>query len=152
MRVNIASFAEIETEFHARVARMVWCSAATIDRAGRPRSRLLHPIWEGSTGWIGSFPNSPKAHHLAANSSMSLAYIADISKPVYVDCTAVWEHDPLVKINVWNLFAATPEPLGYDPALIFGTPDDPRFGLIKLTPWRIQLDDIPPGEHRIWMP
>ena len=35
---------------------------------------------------------------------------------------------------------------------VFGSPDDQRFGLLKLIPWRIQLDDIPPGDLRIWMP
>ena len=26
--------------------RIMWCSAATIDPHGRPRSRILHPIWQ----------------------------------------------------------------------------------------------------------
>jgi hypothetical protein len=30
--------------------RIVWAPAATIDRAGRPTTRVLHPIWE----WTGS--------------------------------------------------------------------------------------------------
>ena len=40
--------------------RIVWCSVATVDRAGRPRSRVLHPIWtwedERLTGWVGTVP------------------------------------------------------------------------------------------------
>ena len=36
--------------------RIVWCTAASVDHAGRPRSRILHPYWEwdGSSlgGWI----------------------------------------------------------------------------------------------------
>jgi hypothetical protein len=152
MRVDIQSFDDIASEFHERVSMMVWCSAATIDRHWRPRSRILHPIWDGSTGWVATFPDSFKAKHLAINPYMSLAYIASISTPVYVDCKATWEEDPLTKLTVWNLFAATPEPLGYDPSFIFGSPDDPRFGVLRLTPWRIQLDDIPPGTRRIWRP
>ena len=27
--------------------RIVWCTLATVDRRGRPRSRLVHPIWPG---------------------------------------------------------------------------------------------------------
>jgi hypothetical protein len=42
--------------------RIVWCVAATTDTAGRPRTRVLHPIWEWDgqslTGWIATSPNS----------------------------------------------------------------------------------------------
>ena len=31
---------------------IVWCSAATIDQSGRPRSRVLHPVWD----WDGTHP------------------------------------------------------------------------------------------------
>ncbi|MGD9712589.1 MAG: pyridoxamine 5'-phosphate oxidase family protein [Thermomicrobiales bacterium] len=150
MRIDIADFEEIESDFLERIGRMVWCNAATVDRRGRPRSRILHPIWDRSTGWVASYPDSFKTRHLKANPHVSLAYIADISKPVYVECVATWERDSLAKVNAWNLFASTPEPLGYDPTFIFGSPDDPRFGLLRLKPWRIQLDDIPPGTKRIW--
>ena len=30
--------------------RIVWASVATVDRQGRPRSRILHPIWQ----WDGT--------------------------------------------------------------------------------------------------
>jgi hypothetical protein len=40
--------------------QIVWCSVATVDRAGRPRSRVLHPIWvwseEALTGWVATMP------------------------------------------------------------------------------------------------
>lgn len=150
MRIDIDDFAKIEPDFLERVTRMVWCNAATIDRVARPRSRLLHPIWDGATAWVATFPDSFKTLHLANNPHVSLAYIADISKPVYAECIARWEDDALTKLNVWNLFASAPEPLGYDPSFIFGAPDDPRFGVLRLTPWRIQLDDIPPGTRRVW--
>jgi hypothetical protein len=26
--------------------RIVWCTVATVDGRGRPRTRILHPIWE----------------------------------------------------------------------------------------------------------
>ena len=36
--------------------RIVWCTVATVDRRGRPRSRVLRRYWEhtadGLTGWI----------------------------------------------------------------------------------------------------
>ena len=36
---------------------------------------------------------SLKIKHLAANPFVSLAYIAEPFKPVYVECEAVWEGD-----------------------------------------------------------
>ena len=83
---------------------MVWCSAATIDSQQRPRSRILHPIWEGAVGWIGTNRNSYKAQHLAQNPYVSLAYITDLFKPVYVDCSAVWVDDLAEKQRIWELF------------------------------------------------
>jgi hypothetical protein len=44
--VQVATFADIETEFIRRVHRVVWCNVATLDSQNRPRSRILHPIWE----------------------------------------------------------------------------------------------------------
>ena len=36
---------EIAPAFVEMAHRIVWGSAATVDREGRPRSRILHPIW-----------------------------------------------------------------------------------------------------------
>ncbi len=152
--MKITNFSTIETEFIERVHRMVWCNAATIDSQQRPRSRILHSIWEGSTGWIGTNRNSHKAQHLAKNPHMSLAYIADISSPVYVDCTAEWVDDLEQKKRIWELFKKAPPPLGYDPAPIFVSPDHENFGLLKLTPWRIDLVKFPAPSYeegtKVW--
>ncbi|MBC7871206.1 MAG: pyridoxamine 5'-phosphate oxidase family protein [Chitinophagaceae bacterium] len=141
--MKISHFSEIETEFIRRVHTMVWCSAATIDNQQRPRSRILHPIWEGPVGWIGTNRNSYKSRHLAQNPHVSLAYIADLTKPVYADCVAEWVDDLAEKQRIWNLFKDAPPPLGYDPASIFFSPDHENFGLLKLTPWRIDLVSFP---------
>ncbi len=91
--MDIASFAEIEEEFVARVSRIVWCTVATVDRQGRPRSRILHPIWEGSTGWIATGRHSLKEKHLAANAYVSLSYWDQEHQQVYVDAKAEWIDD-----------------------------------------------------------
>ncbi len=152
--MEVADFAEIEEEFIKRVHTMVWCNVATVDSKGRPRSRILHPIWEGSTGWIGTHRKSYKHKNLANSPYMSLAYITDIMKPVYADVTAAWEDDMGQKQRIWNLFATSPPPLGYDPALDFIRPDHENFGLLKLAPWRIALVTFPAPSHaegqRIW--
>ncbi|MBZ0293978.1 MAG: pyridoxamine 5'-phosphate oxidase family protein [Anaerolineae bacterium] len=139
--MEIKDFSEIESEFLERVQKMVWCSVATVDSRQRPRSRILHPIWEGKTGWIGTHRTSYKGRHIDHNPYVSLAYIADVANPVFVDCVAEWVDDPAQKQLVWDLFKNTPEPVGYDPAPIFG--DLETFGVLKLTPWRIDLVTFP---------
>lgn len=52
--MKVPSFSDIETEFIKRAHTAVWCSAATLDTTNRLRSRVLHPIWEGSTGWVAT--------------------------------------------------------------------------------------------------
>ena len=159
--MEAASFAAIEAEFIERVHTMVWCSAATVDRQGRPRSRILHPIWEvplskegGPTGWVGTWRSSHKAQHLARNPYISLAYITSIHEPVYVDCCTEWVDDPVEKERIWELFKNAPPPLGYDPAMTFGSVAHEDFGLLKLIPWRIDLVTFPAPSldagSRIW--
>jgi hypothetical protein len=151
--LEIKEFCEIEAEFTRRVHKMVWCSLATIDSRQRPRSRIMHPIWEGSTGWIGTHRQSFKSRHLARNPHVSLAYVADITHPVYADCIAEWADDPDQKHHVWDLFRSSPPPLGYDPAPIFVRPDHENFGVLKRTPWRIELVTFPEeslGSSHVW--
>jgi hypothetical protein len=152
--LEVTNFSDIEAEFIQRVHTMVWCSAATVDSRHRPRSRVLHPIWEGATGWVTTHRHSHKARHLAKNPYVSLAYITDIHRPVYADCSAEWVDDLDEKRRIWELFKSTPPPLGYDPASEFGRPDHEDFGLLKLTPWRIDLVSFPAPSFeegtRVW--
>ena len=150
--MRVSTFAEIEDQFIARAHKMVWCNVATVDTQGRPHSRILHSIWDGPTGWIATRRHSPKARELAQNQHVSLAYIADVVRPAYADCLASWEDDLALKRYVWGLFVAAPAPLGYDPAPIFGSVDAPDFGLLRLTPYAIELGDVSgQGERRtVW--
>jgi general stress protein 26 len=153
--VEVERFADIEAEFIERVHSMVWCNFATVDGRLRPYSRILHPIWEGSTGWILTHRSSHKSTHLAANPHASLAYIrGDVQKPVYVDCVAEWEDAREEKRRIWALVAATPPPLGFDPTPDFVRPDHENFGLLRLTPWRIVLVTFPAPSldagQRVW--
>jgi uncharacterized pyridoxamine 5'-phosphate oxidase family protein len=154
--MEVADFSEIEEEFISRVHTMVWCNVATVDSRQRPRSRLLHPIWERSTGWIATHRDSYKHKHLAHNPYVSLAYITDAMKPVYVDARAEWVDDIAQKQRIWDLFKNAPPPLGFDPAHDFVSPDHENFGLLRLTPWRIALVSFPAESHylgqRIWRP
>jgi hypothetical protein len=135
---------------------MVWCSAATVDGDRRPRSRVLHPIWEGSTGWITTDRQSLKARHLREHPYVSLAYVSEPFKPAYADCLAQWEDDETIQRHVWDLLASTPSPLGFDPATIYARLDGSHsdlipFGLLKLIPYRVVLTQFP-EPVRLWTP
>lgn len=147
---EVQSFNDIEEELLARVHRMVWCNMATVDARGRPRSRIVHPIWDGSLGWIATRRHSFKDQHLVANPFVSLAYIADTARPVYIDCVASWADDHADKERVWTLFAGAPDPVGYDPTPFFIAPDHPDFGLLKLQPWRIAVVTQSPPASMVW--
>ncbi|MET0458655.1 MAG: pyridoxamine 5'-phosphate oxidase family protein [Ilumatobacteraceae bacterium] len=125
--------------------RIVWCTAASTGTDGRPRSRVLHPIWEwdGSalTGWIATSPLSPKAAELASVPALSLNYWAPDHDTCTADCDAVYESDPADVAAGWERFANGPEPVGYDPSIIPGWdgPESPQFGVVRLTPHRLRV-------------
>ena len=125
--------------------RIVWCTAASTGSDGRPRTRVLHPIWEwdGSalTGWIATSPASPKAAELAAVPALSLNYWAPDHDTCLADCDAVFESDPDDVAAGWRRFADGPEPVGYDPSIIPGWdgPGSPHFGVLRLTPHRLRV-------------
>jgi len=155
--MDVASFADIEKEFTARVSRIVWCTVATVDTRGRPRTRILHPIWEGSTGWIATGRHSLKEKHIAKNPYVSVSYWDQEHQQVYIDAKSEWEDDPAEKLRVWELYKNTPGPYGYDPQIIWQDgPDDPGYGLLKLTPWRIEMfalqDMFTGAEPKVWRP
>ena len=108
--MNVSTFAELQPEFLERVSGAVYACLATIDSKDRPRSRIVHPIWEGATAWIVSYPATPKSKHIARNPHVLLAYINDINKPVYAECTAEWKHEREEKLRVWEVIKATPPP------------------------------------------
>ena len=138
--MDVASFADIADDFNERVSRIVWASVTTIDGKGRPRSRLLHPLWEKTTGYIMTGPESHKSKHLAKNPYVSVSYWDPKHDTVFAECKAEWMTDGAEKERVWNLFKATPEPYGYDPAMFWPDgPGSPAFGVLKLEPWRIEL-------------
>ena len=155
--MDLASFADIEEEFNRRVSRIVWCTVTTVDSKGRPRSRLLHPVWEGSTGWIATGRNSFKAKHLEKHPYVSCSYWDQQHQQVYAECKATWDDDPAEKERVWNLVKNAPPPVGYDPAMFWpGGPSDAGFGALKLEPWRIELSalaDMMTGKPpQVWRP
>ena len=85
-------------------------------------------------------PHSHKEKHLAKNPYVSLSYWDQQHQQIYADCKAEWCDDEGEKKRIWNLYKSTPPPLGYDPQIIWQAGvEDPTYGLLKLTPWRIEL-------------
>lgn len=158
--MNVSDFREIQGEFRQRVERVVWCNVATMDRQQRPRSRILHPVWEypdgRPIGWIATGRHTLKAKHLAGNPYLSLCYWDPQHEQVMVECRASWVDDPLDKARVWELISSAPEPVGYDLNLFWSGVDDANFGALKLEPWRLELwslaDMAGQREPRIWRP
>ena len=125
--------------------RIVWCTVATVATDGRPRTRVLHPIWEwdgeGLTGWIATSPLSPKARDLAHEPSVSLTYWASDHDTCTADCLTAWEDSPEEREAGWRRFAEGPAPVGYDPSLIpiWTDPQVPAFGVLRLEPTYLRV-------------
>jgi len=144
---EVSTFAEIEDEFLARVRTMVYCRAATIDVDQRPRSRVLHPVWEDRTGWVTTGPKTAKAAQLALNPFMSLAFIADPFKPVYVECLATWQNDPDTRLRIWDLY----KKFDVDLSISWGDVESSIYAVLRLEPWRIELYDLLDQSNRkVW--
>ncbi|MGE5594678.1 MAG: pyridoxamine 5'-phosphate oxidase family protein [Hyphomicrobiales bacterium] len=148
-------FADIQQEFEARVRRIVWATAATVDTAGRPRVRLLHPVWEGTDAWDTTRPDSLKMKHLARQPYMSLAYWDPAHALVYADCKVELVEDLAEKRRACEYIKAQEPPYGFDPASIWPGPDAPGFALLRLRAFRIRLEGVgasgDPAPPRTWL-
>ena len=125
--------------------RIVWATVATVSPAGRPSSRILHPIWEWDgtalTGWIATSPTSPKAAHLEATPQVSVTYWTTDHDTCTADCAAVWETSDAERTAGWARFATGPAPVGSDPSIIpsWESPASPSFGILRLEPSRLRI-------------
>jgi len=136
--------AEVADAFVAIAHRIVWCTLATVDRRGRPRSRIVHPIWEragdGLVGWLVTRPTPLKRAHLAHSPYVSCSYWDATHDVAVAECRAAWAPDGA---RAWELFRAAAPPLGYDPATIF--PEGPAadgVAVLRLDPWRLRAADV----------
>ena len=123
--------------------RTVWAMMTTVDSKGRPRSRIVHPIWvtdgEHVVGWLTTRPTPVKSAHLAGNPHVSLAYMASNHDLAYFDCRAEWVEDAAGKRECWDAFVNGPEPARYDPTTIWKDgPESEGFAVLRFTPYRIQ--------------
>ncbi len=141
----MTALTDIAPAFVEMAHRIVWCAAATVDTQQRPRSRILHPIWEWDgavlVGWIATGPTPVKRAHLEHTPFVSLNYWSPKHDTCTAECAAQWRFDLETRARVWDLFKHGPEPVGYDPAMIpvWETPESDAFAVLRLDPWHLRV-------------
>jgi hypothetical protein len=147
----------VQKEFIDRAHRIVWCTVATVGPDHRPRTRILHPLWEltgtaslegepaegGLAGWIVTRATPVKVRHLAYSPYLSCSYWEPGHEVAVADCHAEWVGDTATRQRVWELYRDAPAPLGYNFWSVF--PDGPAGespSLLRLTPYRLRLSDV----------
>jgi Pyridoxamine 5'-phosphate oxidase len=145
---TVAPLRTVAPAFVEMANRMVYATLATVDRRGRPRSRIVHTLWEWDekslVGWVGSIVTPMKRAHLEANPYVSCNYWDGVE--AYDTCTAECRAELLLddesRREGWERFKAIPPPLGYDPAIIpqwKDGPTSPAFGVLRLEPWHLRV-------------
>lgn len=135
--------ATIAPEFIRLAHSIVWATAATVTRAGAPRTRILHPIWEWDgerlTGWVATSPLSPKADDLDHRAEISFTYWRPNHDTCGADCLISWEDEEGERAG-WERLARADPPVGYDPSIIpaWTSPDVEAFGVLRLEPYRLR--------------
>ncbi|ACZ83355.1 pyridoxamine 5'-phosphate oxidase family protein [Streptosporangium roseum] len=156
----VEAFSELQREFFEFVADIKYSTMTTVDSRGRPRSRVLVPIWQvidgRPVGWIATYRTPVKTAHLARNPHVTTSYWSPAQNAVYVDSVASWVDDHEVKREVWELYRqGSPPPVGYDPQTYWKKgPSDPEYHVLRLDPWRVQVlrgRDLATGRPaRVW--
>lgn len=143
MPVTRVPEAEVATDALRLASSIVWSVVSTVDPAGRPRSRILHPVWtleDGRLrGLVAARPTPTKLADLAAHPFVSCAYWTPAFDSVFIDAEAAWVPDD-GKRAAWEHIASVPPPVGYDPAPMWPDgPDSPGFVVLRLEPFRIRV-------------
>jgi hypothetical protein len=142
----VTSLDRIAPAFVDMAHTIVWASVATVDSDGRPRSRILHPIWEWNgtdlLGWIATAPSPVKRAHLAVHPEMSVSYWTTNQDTCSAECLVEWYFDDETRAAVWDKFANGSAPVGYDPSIIPIWRDGPtsdQFAALRLSPYRLRV-------------
>ncbi len=141
----MSGFNETANAFVQMAHEIVWCTVATIDKKGRPRSRVLHPIWElkgdDLVGWIATGPTPVKKAHLGVSAYVSCNYWTKNQDTCVAECHASWVEDLEGKQNIWDKFVNGAAPVGYDPSIIPGweSAASENFAGLRLDPWHLRV-------------
>ncbi|MEV4059895.1 pyridoxamine 5'-phosphate oxidase family protein [Nonomuraea dietziae] len=151
----MTKFSEIQDAFEAYIGDIVYATMTTVDKKGRPRARVLIPIWEvvdgEPLGWLATYKTPVKASHLAGNPHTTFSYWTPRQNAVSVDTVAEWVEDIEVKRRVWDLYRRTsPRGAGYDLGNFWTSPGDPKLHVLRLEPWRVQVIRGTDLRSQIW--
>ncbi len=128
-----AFFKDVE----AAAKKAIWCALATVS-GNEPRVRMVHPTWEGSTLWIATAPESPKAKQIEANSQVDIQFqvAPDSFVHLLVRGKATVHIDQVTKDRIWDV-------MDYDLAQFWpeGT-TDPGYSVVKIEPSRVELSEM----------
>ncbi|QYN38213.1 pyridoxamine 5'-phosphate oxidase family protein [Pseudonocardia sp. DSM 110487] len=151
----MTEFSEIREAFDAYVGDIVYATMTTVDAKGRPRARVLIPVWEVldglPLGWLATYRTPVKAAHLAGNPHTTFSYWSPRQNAVSIDTVAEWVEDLDVKARVWDLYrTGSPPGAGYNLGKFWKSPADPELHVLRLEPWRIQVIRGSDINSRIW--
>ncbi len=136
---------DVAPAFRDMAHRIVWATVATVATDGRPRTRVLHPLWEWDgdrlVGWILTSPRSPKRADLDNESRVSLTYWVPEQDTCTAEAEVTWVLDDDGRRAAWDRFASAPEPVGYDPSIVapWTSPDVDAFGALRLEPTLLRV-------------
>jgi hypothetical protein len=104
------------------IERVIWATVATAGPDGVPRTRLMHPVWswdeQAPVALVSARPTSLKRAHIAAQPHVSCHYWDPRHDTVAIDATAEWV-PAAEKPTAWARIKSVPEPVGFDPAIIW---------------------------------
>tara|TARA_A100000164_G_C21570627_1_gene613836 strand:+ start:106 stop:549 length:444 start_codon:yes stop_codon:yes gene_type:complete len=124
---------------------IIWCTAGTVDKKNRPRSRILHPFWDWDgkelVGWVGTGATKTKRNHLEQNPSVSINYWVPNQNTCTAESKASWCFDLESRQYVRDRYLSLPEPLGYNPAIIPGWENyqSEDFAVLRFDPWKLRV-------------
>jgi NAD(P)-dependent dehydrogenase (short-subunit alcohol dehydrogenase family)/general stress protein 26 len=153
---KVAKFDDIQDSFFDYVQDIVYATMITVDKLGRPRARVLLPIWQvvdgEPIGWLAAYRTPVKTAHLANNPHATFSYWSDRQNVVHVDTVSTWVDDTDVKHKAWELYRkGSPPGVGYDPIRYWRKGmDDPEFAVLRMVPWRVQVVRGTDLFSRIW--
>lgn len=116
-------------------------NVATASADGAPHVAVVAPVLEGDVLWIFTLRSSRKARNMAANPRISLMWRPGAEIYLTADAELVDEADD--KARLWAR-----ADLPFDPAGFFGTPGNPAFVLVRVTPRRAVV--MGPSGRSVW--
>ncbi|MGP4018291.1 pyridoxamine 5'-phosphate oxidase family protein [Saccharopolyspora sp. 5N708] len=145
MATRVSTFSALEDTFFSYIRDIKYATMITVDRQYRPRARVLLPVWETvngrPVGWLAAYKTPVKTAHLSNNPHTTYSYWSPRQNAVFVDSTSTWAEDEESKLHAWDVYVkGGPPGVGYDPIRYWrGGPGDPEYGVIRISPWRVQL-------------